>query len=145
MPILFEMDQMVLKIIPDLIEQLTLNQRATGSTPVRPTNKINDLGRSRQDPLSHKTCFRSVSGNRAGLFSCIATVGLEFFDHTSIPLAYRSNVLRPWWERQRLVSQESAKNCRSFLLLYEPVSKSEDAHYFLEIKLKKHQSLTPKR
>jgi hypothetical protein len=38
MPILFEMDQMVLKIIPDLIEQLTLNQRVVGSIPVRPTN-----------------------------------------------------------------------------------------------------------
>jgi hypothetical protein len=36
-----------------------------------------------------------------------------------------------------------AESRRPFLLLYEPVSKSEDAHYLLEIKLKKHQSLTP--
>ena len=33
--------------LSSLKEQLTLNQRATGSIPVRPTNKINDLGRSR--------------------------------------------------------------------------------------------------
>ncbi len=63
----------------------TLNQRATGSIPVRPTNKINDLGRSRQDPLFHKTCYRSVSGNRAAAFYSIPSAGLEFFDHTGNP------------------------------------------------------------
>jgi hypothetical protein len=36
-------------------EILALNQRATCSTPVRPTNTINDLGRSRQDSLFHKS------------------------------------------------------------------------------------------
>jgi hypothetical protein len=74
----------------DLIEQLTLNQGATGSTPVRPTNYINDLGRSRQDPLFHKTCFRSVSGNRATAFPGISTAGVEFFDHTGLTMK-RSN------------------------------------------------------
>ena len=65
-----------------VIEQLTLHLRATGSIPVRPTNYINDLGRSRPDPVSHKTCYRSVSGNRAAVFLCIKTAGLEFFNHT---------------------------------------------------------------
>jgi len=63
-------------------EQLTLNQRATGSIPVRPTNKINDLRHSCPDPVCHKTCYRSVSGNRAAAFFCIPTTGIEFFDYT---------------------------------------------------------------
>jgi hypothetical protein len=64
-------------------EQLTLHQRATGSTPVRPTNYINDLGRSRPDPISHKTCFRSVSENWAAALSCISSADFEFFDYTA--------------------------------------------------------------
>ncbi len=44
-------------------EQLTLNQRATGSIPVRPTIFFNDLSRSYLDPVRGKTFFRSVSGN----------------------------------------------------------------------------------
>ena len=49
----------------DLIEQLTLNQRATGSIPVRPTNTIKHLRRSCLDPVRGKTCYRSVSGSCA--------------------------------------------------------------------------------
>jgi hypothetical protein len=66
--------------------QLTLNQRATGSTPVRRTNYINDLGRSGPDPISHKTCFRSVSENWAAALSCISTAGFEFFDHSGLEI-----------------------------------------------------------
>ncbi len=36
---------------PFLSEQLTLNQRAIGSTPVRPTNKINGLCPQRHRPF----------------------------------------------------------------------------------------------
>ncbi len=56
-----------------IVSLLNFNQRATGSTPVRPTNYINDLGRSRPDPISHKPCFRSVSANWAAALSCIST------------------------------------------------------------------------
>jgi len=65
--------------VPQLLST-PLHQRTTGSTPVRPTNSINDLGRSHQDPLSHKTCYRSVSGNRAAAFPGISPAGVEFFD-----------------------------------------------------------------
>ena len=65
-----------------VIEQLTLNQRATSSILVRPTNTINDLRCSLPDPVYHKTCFKSVSGNRAAGLSCISSAGFEFFDHT---------------------------------------------------------------
>jgi len=56
----------------------TLNQRATGSIPVRPTNTINGLCRSRQHPIRGKTCFRSVSGNWATAFPCLSSAGLDF-------------------------------------------------------------------
>ncbi len=55
-------------------EQLTLHQRATGSTPVRPTNKINDLGHSPPELGLRKTCFKPVSGNRAHQFNVIYRV-----------------------------------------------------------------------
>jgi hypothetical protein len=64
-------------------EQLTLHQRATGSTPVRPTNYINDFGRPRQHPVRGKVCFKPVSGNRATEFSCISSADFEFFDYTA--------------------------------------------------------------
>ena len=57
-------------------EILALNQRTTGSPPVRPTNTINDLGRSRQDSLFHKICYRSVSGNCAAAFPGVSSAGL---------------------------------------------------------------------
>jgi len=50
-------------------EQLTLNQRAVGSTPTQRTNTINDLGRFRQHPVRRETCFKPVSGSWA---SCIS-------------------------------------------------------------------------
>jgi len=43
-------------------EQLTLNQRARGSSPRRPTIFFNDLRASRSDPDRGKNCFRPVSG-----------------------------------------------------------------------------------
>jgi hypothetical protein len=49
-----------------LREQLTLNQRATGSIPTRPTNSINDLGHPRQHLIRGKTCFKPVF--EVGLF-----------------------------------------------------------------------------
>ena len=54
-----------------LAEQLTLNQRARGSTPVQPTIFSNHLRRSRQDPARGKNCFRPVSGSWAGLLSLL--------------------------------------------------------------------------
>ncbi len=65
-----------------IVSLLNFHQHATGSLPVRPTKTINNLGRSCQAPLFQKTCFRSVSGNRATAFPGISTAGLEFFDLT---------------------------------------------------------------
>ena len=52
--------------LAQLVEQLTLNQRAAGSIPARPTNYINDLQETQLWPFSW--CSHSV-GTRKGLLS----------------------------------------------------------------------------
>jgi len=46
----------------DIREQLTLNQRAAGSIPARPTIFFKHLRASRLDPARGKTCFNLFLG-----------------------------------------------------------------------------------
>ena len=62
-----------------IVSLLNFNQRAIGSTTVRPTNYINDLGRSRPDPIRGKVCFKSVSGIWVHLSHCISSAGVGVF------------------------------------------------------------------
>ena len=52
-------------------EKLTLNHRATGSIPRRPTIFFKHLRASRRYPSNRKNCFKPVSASWAGLLSIL--------------------------------------------------------------------------
>ena len=103
-------------------DKLILYQWVTDSPPVRPTNKINDLGRPHQDSVRGETIFKSVPGNWDTSFSYTSTAGIEIVDDSNMKaysiLCSTPLVLEgPFFIRSQCIIRKNPFNLRNKLYL----------------------------